>query len=312
MKKNIISLLALVCAMVWTGCSEVEEPFKEEQPEAVATTRWSLTLQAAKGADTKALYEDNNALLAYWTTNDKVKVYKGQDCIGTLSVQPSGEKSASATLSGELNVSNLQEKDVLTLLIPGAGTDFNWTYEGQTGAFLGSENVLESPYDYAMATVSVAGLTPGEKGKGTVSIDGTAEFKVQQRVFLFGFKDGQNTVTVKTFELSSANGKLVRTVGYDQDGWKATSWGSLSITPVSETADLLAIFLRNDYEIPTEGSEALTFSVIGREGSETTKWLYSGTKSVPGTITSNYIKARNVAIEKVKVAEQQGQSGEAF
>lgn len=285
MKKNILLMAALLGAVLLAGCQRAEEDLKDEKPqEPAAEGTFFLTVEASKGADTKAMYLDQSGtkhkLDAYWESTEKVRVYKEGSYIGQLDVTPaSGDRPLTATLSGEITVSGLSSGDALMLLIPRE----SWDYTGQVGTLAD----IESKYDYATATVTVATISGN-----SVTTNQSADFLNQQSVYRFGFKAGTDAVSVKSFTVSSANDALVRTCSLDGT---ATESGSITVTPASATSELIYAALRNT-RAGSSQDDSYSFSVIASDNS-----LYLGGKVIPAT--SLYAQGKFISAKTVEVSQ---------
>lgn len=296
MKKTILILSALVGAMLWTGCQPVEDIIPEVIPEEKVTPegKLTLTLQASKSADTKALSLDDNTLNAYWVTGEKVDVFLEGTWIGSLEAKTDGSpKPSTATLSGTLNnTSGLTAGKTLSLLFPGR-TGHDWDYTGQDGSAPSADGTLATKYDYALAIVNIQSVSGN-----TISTTTSAQFVNQQSIYRFGFKVGGTTLSVQEFTLSSNCNKLVTARNYS-DGWTST-FSNLTVKPASATSDLLYLALRNEN---TTVDDTFSFYVIGND-----KALYVGNKVVGSTNLDNgkFISAQNVSVAKSNLAQASG------
>ena len=301
MKKNILLMAALMGALVLAGCQRAEEDLQEERPEKeVAEGTYFLTVEASKGVDTKALFLDTepgpDVLTAYWKNTEKVKVFKAGSGIGQLDVAPgTGEKPVDATLSGEITVSGLTSGDALTLLIPRE----TWNYTGQVGTLAD----IESKYDYATATITVAGISGN-----TITTNDNAVFANQQSVYRFGFKikDTETVVNVKEFTVSSTNDALVRACSLDGT---ATESGSITVTPASATTELIYAALRNT-QAGTSTADTYSFNVIGSDNA-----LYLGEKVIPATAMDaqgKFISAKSVEVSQTRMTAKSTSTSEVW
>lgn len=268
MKARILILGLVLLA----ACQQMETDY-DYQNTAVEGNRSSdsacLTVKAIKMVDTKALdlIEGNNGkcLNAYWTDTEKVNVFRNGTCIGALTVVPAaGDKPRSATLTGTLEVSGLQEGNVLTLLIPGRA-DEKWDYTGQNGVLTGASSIEDS-FDYATATVTI------DKIVGTtVTTTADAQFENQQGIYRLDFNK-----SVKWFSVSSSQNKLVTSRSYS-DGW-ASAYGILSVS-LASAASSPYLSLRNE-----NTTEADTYTFFVRDYNNN---LLTGTKEIPADKLGN-------------------------
>ena len=298
MKSRIIIACLLIGTGLLASCQRAEkenpeEPLRPVVPEASADSVWTLTIQAAKKVDTKALdlTGDGSTLNAYWKSTEKVKVYKDGTLLGQLDVTPGdGEKPATATLSGDITVEGLAQGDQLTLMIPRE----EWAYTGQTGTLA----EIESSYDYATATVSVSEIS------GQAVTTTAATFQNQQSVYRFGFKSGSDYIGLKSFTVSAAGGKLVQGFSLENNVW-TPAYGSLSVVPAATPADFFYyVALRN------EQTTADTYSFV-MTGSDDA--LYMATKAIPASVLATpgrFISAKTIEAVKPDFSPESGSLGE--
>ena len=105
---DILKFIAAVSLLAVFSCGKEIEPEVQpegntpvEQPSTIFT--YSVSIDASKGADSKALTLDDKTLSATWAIGEAVTVYnetKGEALTGTLIAQSAG---ASTTLEGELS-----------------------------------------------------------------------------------------------------------------------------------------------------------------------------------------------------------------
>lgn len=289
MKKFAWMFLAVIAL---AGCQKEAKPEEEKEPiPQPSQGPYTLTLQASKGADTKALSLDESTLNAYWKDGEQVAVYLGGTYLGMLTADADDSDNHKATLSGELTtVENVQQGSELTLLFPRA----DWDYTGQNGTAPSETGSLATHYDYATAGVSVASLDAVNR---IITVTSGANFQNQQSMYRFGFKVGGQVLSVKEFTLSSNHNKLVTSRSYDE-GWTST-YGNLTVTPSSATSDLLYISLRNENTTTTEADQ-FSFYVIGEDNA-----LYTGSKDIPGEKLGNgkIISAKSIAVTKPSLAQ---------
>lgn len=264
-------------AILICSCHSME---LEVKPEQTAT----LTIQASKGLDTKALSLDENTLNAYWKSTESVVVYdESGNWLGELGVTPDeGERPSSATLSGSLDVEGLTAGDHLTLWTP-------WRiggYTGQVGTLTG-ENSIEEKYDYASATIEVATV-----GEGIITATGPAQFDNQQSIYRFGFKENDVALIVRLFVLGAASNQLVQRISNGE-----TTYGAFKVKPAAATTDLLYVSVRNESVGPENTGDTYKFIVVGSDQS-----AYMCAKAIPSSVLDRqgkFISARSVAVNKV-------------
>lgn len=271
MKNNRIYLIAALLGTVLAGCQVIENEVVDSednvQPEVASFT---MTLEATKGIDTKALSLDGSTMNAYWQSSERVKVYKDGTCIGTLDVSPgSGEKPTTATLSGTIdNMAGLAKDVDLLLLIPRE----TWNYSGQKGTIAD----IASNFDYAVATVTITAV---DGGASTISAT-DATFVNQQSIYRFSFQVSTTPLDVKGFTVSSAN--LVQTHTWNGSAWIDTPGPvAVSINGGGSSSTVYAA-LRNTLA-GSSTSDTYSFSVVGDDDV-----LYEGTKVIPEAVIENY------------------------
>ena len=299
MKKNILILSALLGAFLWTGCQTLDEEqsISGREPQ---TGSFTLSVNAVKGADTKALaLVGENTLTPYWDGSEKVRVYKkGDKSIGTLSATPTGTGSykATATLSGTISGTLAKDDELSLIIFP--GTSSLWKYTEQTGAAPGL-----AAYDYATARVVVDAIENVSGGK-QVTTTANATFANEQSVWRFGFKAGGNAIRVNYFSVASSHDKLVQSRMWNDNDWTST-YGILSVTPVSPTDAMLYLAVRNENTNSSE-NDILSFYVINDEGNA----LYTGTQTLSGAKLGNgkFLSAPEVSVAKSDLGTQSGYS----
>ena len=151
MKKYIqhfyILAVALLAATAFTACSNNDD----EQANVLPVNTYTITVNATKGDDAsvapsnRALSIPGSQLIASWTQNDVVKVYKSETYLGDLTAQSSG---VSTTLTGTLTTSGISVNDELTLKF------LSPNYASQTGTL----DYIAANCDYATSTVTVSSI----------------------------------------------------------------------------------------------------------------------------------------------------------
>ena len=193
------SLTILLLGMVILACSREELPEPVEEAEAVSQT-YTLTVEATKGADSKALSIDDSGaksvLKSTWTENDAVNVYNSSSVkIGTLQAKDLTDGGRSCTLKGSLD-SAPSNGETLTLKF------LSPSYASQTGTL---EYIAEN-CDYAVATVSV---TDTSTPNITTS---AATFENQQAIVKFTLKNKAGNASLNTATLKISDGTNTYTV----------------------------------------------------------------------------------------------------
>ncbi len=295
MKKINIWMSVLALAVLGTSCMEQEMVLEEKS----RTQAWNLTIRAEKEPDTKGLDLVGNRLNTLWRSSETVSVLaKGSYLAQTLDVTPDAQNAKLATLSGSVNVSEVNVDDVLTLQIPRQ----TWDYTGQKGVLLGPDEAgsIEKDYAYALAEVTVTGVTPGSEMMGTLTTT-NAHFVNQQAIYRLNFKNGDAPLAVKDVTLSSSKGKLVLSRNPD-DG--TTTYGSLKVNMESSSADPIYVALRND----DKTAQDYFFSVTGADG-----LTYTGKKTIPAEAFSHgFLGIQDMALTKLLLSKSDTQVAEAL
>ena len=298
MRKNILLIAALLGAMALTGC--VKEENNQEMPEEQLTAAgsvWTVTLPAekvdapkTKGLDIEGDEATTTTLISVWKDNEPVKVYRGTECIGTLTATPDGEDSHKATLSGEVVTSDLEAGvSTLTLLTPRS----EWDYTGQVGILMGDDNSIEKLYHYTAAVNVLVTSVDGEHGTFTTA---GATFTNQQSIFRMNFRylNPGTPITAKMVTITSAGGHLVQSQAVDGT---SVEEGAISVTLGTASANPFFVALRNG---DTANEEELRFTVVDNNGI-----TYKGTKTVPAAYKPNgtFVSMKNATLnERLEVS----------
>ncbi len=198
-----ISCLSAVSIAALASCQKEMTPVVAPAPEQPSAKTYTLTVDATKGDDTKALSLDGQVLNVKWADTDQVSVFAGDwsgDPMGTLTAAAS--ETGSTTLTGAVTGAN--KGDNLNFLFPRA----EWNYTGQKGILLSDENSIEKKYDYAAATVTV------NEVDGTTITTDAANFTSQQAIVKFRLTDGVSPVAVNSLTIRANSGKLVTNKSY--------------------------------------------------------------------------------------------------
>ena len=192
---------ACIAALALVSCQKETTP--APAPEQPSAKTFTLTVDATKGEDTKALSLDGQVLNVKWAATDQVSVFPeswATPAMGTLTAAAS--ETGSTTLTGAVTGANIG--DNLNFLFPRA----EWSYTGQKGILLSDENSIEKKYDYAAATVTV------NEVDGTTITTDAANFTSQQAIVKFRLTDGVSPVAVNSLTISANSGKLVTNKSY--------------------------------------------------------------------------------------------------
>lgn len=263
MKKilSINTLAALLMAgAAFTACSS-EDTIIDEQPVVNPTQKTVImTVQASKDevAGTRGLSLSGSTLNAVWKTTDVIKVYKynlWSTPVGTL--HPTSNTSGTATLRGEVSVSDVNENEKLVLAIGGGGVNYDFT--GQKGMLNRSDdpdNSIESKYDYASAGITQQSfyahfLKDGDNDILTLSSSNTntkysetydkatASFINQAAIVKFTLQDKSgNAVNASQFDISCIDDASRILLTSVQAGG-----GTLSVVPDTPTNELYVAIL---------------------------------------------------------------------
>ena len=297
MKKITIVMTALLAAMAWTGC---QNQFEQDDPttleEKAARDSVTLTLEAVKGIDTKALAlsESDTKLNASWNSEEHVSVFvqDSENSIGSLTVIPKSDPSK-ATLTGNISTSGLSVNQTLTLLFPRA----TWSYDNQGGRL----SSIASNFDYARATVTIKAIADGK-----VSTDQTSvTFENKQSIYRFGFRYGTAdgpTIRTQTLHLSSNQNKLANTVDartgtntYFASGVPMTILPALTAEEATANA-LIYVAIRNDN---TTENDTFSFEIFDNDGA-----TYKGSKTIPSTsLSKSFVSAKTVALNRLELSQ---------
>ena len=189
---------AIMVAACFTACEKVEVSTGDEVPEEIVTPAITMSVNATKVGETKALSDDGSAITSTWTQGDKVEVWTidGTTKYGTITAQSSGP---STRLSGTLDSTPSNgESLLLKYLSP--------NYSTQDGTLTGSATSIDKVCDYATATVTatVAG--------GSVTTNDAA-FTSQQAILKLNLKsDGSVDITSDVRQLTVTLGGQTVTV----------------------------------------------------------------------------------------------------
>ncbi len=207
---------ASIAALALVSCQKEMTTAVAPAPEQPSAKTYTLTVDATKGEDTKALSLDGQVLNVKWAATDQVSVFPGSwatQAMGILTAAAS--ETGSTTLTGAVTGAN--KGDNLNFLFPRA----EWNYTGQKGILLSDENSIEKKYDYAAAQVTVSEVV------GTTITTNTANFASQQAIVKFTLKnkDGSAVLAADKLTISAASNKLVTNKSYRGTGGKTYYFG---------------------------------------------------------------------------------------
>lgn len=269
-----------VLLLILAACEpvELENEYQRTLVEGKnsADSVYTLTVQAFKNVDTKALDLLGNTLNTYWKDTEKVRVFCNGVNLGLLDVICTGDRPTKATLSGTITYNGLKVGDVLTLLIP-SRNDAKWDYTGQNGVLTETEASIEKMFDYATAILTIESI------EGTkVTTTGPATFRNEQSIYRFAFTNAttSSAVNVKKFTIYSSNNKISNSLSFNGTNkqWESM-FGSLTVTASSSTDKPLYVALRyGDYTDNTTARVDDNFSFDVFDNNDA---LYLGGKAVP-------------------------------
>lgn len=181
MKRNhLFKTIAAVSLLTVFACTK-DNGTSDDSDQPSGPTTYTLSVSADKGeiaakALNPAVVEGKNTIIATWTKDDAVTIYKGKTRVGTLTALGSG---ASTTLNGTVD-KTVAAGDVLTLeyLSP--------AYTAQDGTLTGNPGSIDQVCDYSTATLTVSGIKDGHV---TLRESGAA-FESQQAIVRFTLLEG--------------------------------------------------------------------------------------------------------------------------
>ncbi len=294
MKTNRLYIFAALLGAVLVGCQK-EENFIDEKPTEGKT--WTLTVQATKDIDTKAMSLDGTTLKGYWIEGEAVGVYLGGTKLGTLTAGNITNEGANAVLSGTLDsVEGVTENSELMLLFPDKS---EWSYLGQDGTAPSKSGTMATGFDYATATLTVSGIDGN-----TLTVDAAANFVSQQSVYRLRVKDGSDAIAVSYLTVTASKDKLVQSRTYENSDWKS-NYGTLTMNVTAEPTDnLYYMAIRNDYTNTTE-ADAYTFFVVRKSDNA----VLEGTRDIPAAALASpsYIPVSVSVSQKVMTQAKSGE-----
>lgn len=189
---------AIMVAACFTACEKVEVSTGDEVPEEIVTPAITMSVNATKVGETKALSDDGSAITSTWTQDDEVEVWTSDGTTtkyGTITAQNSGP---STRLSGTLDSTPSDgESLLLKYLSP--------NYSTQDGTLTGSATSIDKVCDYATATVTAT------VADGSVTTN-DATFTSQQAILKLNLNDGSVDITSDVRQLTVTLGGQTVTV----------------------------------------------------------------------------------------------------
>ena len=196
MKKFITDIrvfgMLFITTATMISCSsdnDITEEQHSDEPQV-----YTMTVQASKGGNTRALSLDGSMLNATWTEGDAVRVYDSSRSTqyGTLNAQSTG---ASTTLSGTLYRVPTIGQSLLLEYLP-SPTSYTRYYFQQDGTLTGGEYSIDKTCDNATATVTVNAVNTVEGkyvSKSTITTT-DATFENQQAIVKFILRQSDGSV----------------------------------------------------------------------------------------------------------------------
>ena len=199
MKNMKIQMLAalLLAGAAFTACSNDDNAIEADSQSANATGKYILTVSATKGGDatqTRALQEGTSRINALWTENDRVEVYDADEhLLGTLTATFVASDRKLCKFTGPITFVTEPVVNTTTLTLK-----YNKPYYGnQDGTLTGSETSIDKTCDYAVAEVTVTGVS------GTTVTTGNAAFENQQAIVNFSlWKNNAEKINVKALKIA--------------------------------------------------------------------------------------------------------------
>ncbi len=189
---RMLASLLLAGAALLSCSSDDETPASTpETPETPKTC--TMTVQATKGADTRALSDAGTTLTSTWTVGDVVTVLSSDEATtyGTLTAQSSGE---STTLYGTLTSTPSNNQQLLLKYLSAS-------YGAQDGTLTGTDNSIDKVCDYSTATV-----TATVDGDHVTTTD--ANFANQQAIVKFTLSDGTSAINATALTVSDGTNNI--------------------------------------------------------------------------------------------------------
>lgn len=299
MKARFLIIPAIVLAAV--ACQKEEDNQTETRPvRPEETSGYTLTIEAVKNVDTKALELENNGgtLTSSWVQDEKVDVYLGGELMGTLLATPdASSNNLKATLTATLDkVTGIQAGSTLTLIFPGR-EDHLWDYTGQDGSAPTPSGILSTKYDFAIAEVEIDAID-----NNTITPKTGATFTNQQSIYRFGFKQGNDYIDPIDFTVSASGNTIVQSFSYQTDAWTPVLGNSLSVTtPTTKPTDsfyYLSLLNQN-----TTSNEHYSFKLTGPSNE-----LLMGSKDVAADHLDQgkFISMKNITVSQPSFAPASG------
>lgn len=224
--KNLYTLAALlITGAAITACTSNDDLI-QSQPEVQKT--YKMTVTVTKDADTRTLTEEDGALSAAWNADDEVKVFKGEDEVGTL--KPT--KAGSSKLTGE--VTDVEVNDELTL------TFGSPDYAEQDGTLAG----IDATCNYAIATVKVTEIV------GDAVNTEAATFENQQAITKFTFNKEVKSVVITggAEEISVTPASATKTLYVAMPGAAKRTYAFTAVTSEGNIfMDMKSVALNNGF-----------------------------------------------------------------
>ena len=216
--KALHIVFLFVIAAIFAACSSTEDATTEKPSAPTGSKTYTMSINANKHGDTRALTLDGKTLNSSWATSEHIYVKKGS-IWASGSLQPQSN-SSSATLQGTLSDITINAGDDLTLQFPRQSFD----YTGQVGTI----EDIASRYDYATATARVTSVSDGNISAGDVI------FTNQQAIVKFVLQNSSGTsISASRLIISDGGTGLVQSINESSEAVK----GDITIIPASSTSE---------------------------------------------------------------------------
>ena len=282
MKKNLLLMMALAVALVWTGCQPEDLLPPEEHGQLVERAdsvfirirAYTVGDPVSKGLVIGDGQSEANTtwIRSVWDDNQTVHVYAGNSLIGELSATPE-ENPVYAVLSGVVYLPDDEGENgtEITLVTPSGLSGMDYT--GQVGKLLKTDDAaysIESKYSFAQAV-----LLLDKNIVGQLENDSPVVFENMQSIYRISFRFQHDSETSPT-PVSVLNATFsARGLATGGGLWlnQTDGTGPILVNLGEATTDPFFVALRyNDTRWP----ETLDFQVVGSDG-----FTYLGSKNIP-------------------------------
>lgn len=243
---RMLASLLLAGAALLSCSSDDETPASTpETPETPKTC--TMTVQATKGADTRALAVDGTELASTWTAGDVVTVLSSDEATtyGKLTAQSSG---ASTTLTGTLETAPANGASLLLKYLSAS-------YGAQDGTLTGTDNSIDKVCDYSTATVTAT--VTGDGSDKHVTTD-AASFANQQAIVKFTLTDGTNAINATALTVSDGTNNITLS-NIPADTYTANGDGVLYVALPGFSGKTVSLTAATSSSVYTYSKGSITF-----------------------------------------------------